>query len=259
MTDHDLDILFITETWLSPLDSPHISALNTPPLQFHSQPSRLSHPGGGTGILYKSSLIISDISYHSLFHSEALSCAISSPFSRTFNISLFYRPTSPTINSFLDEFSVFLPTITSNTIILGDFKISNPPMILSLNKLITSFILVQHITSPTHVHGNTLDLIISPKTNKIVTDHSIGPLLSDHFLIFLTLSHPKPTRPLTTRISRKLHNLPILILSLIFLHFQPQHLLNSIHLSTPPSINTPPNSLNPPSHALPHPVILYPY
>ena len=82
-------------------------------------------------------------------------------------------------------------------------------MIHSLNKLLTSFNLVQHITFPTHVHGNTLYLIISPKTNKIVTDHSIGPLFSDHFLIFLTLSHPKPTRPLTTRISRKLHSLPI--------------------------------------------------
>ena len=82
-------------------------------------------------------------------------------------------------------------------------------MIQSLNKLLTSFNLVQHVTSPTHVHGNTLDLIISPKTNKIVTGHSIGPLFSDHFLIFLTISHPKPTRPLTTRISRKLHSLPI--------------------------------------------------
>ena len=38
----------------------------------------------------------------------------------------------------------------------------------------------------------------------IPSDHS-----SDHFLIFLTLGHPKPTRPLTTRISRKLHSLPI--------------------------------------------------
>ena len=74
-------------------------------------------------------------------------------------------------------------------------------MIQSLNKLLTSFNLVQHVTSPTHVHGNTLDLIISPKTNKTN--------FSDHFLIFLTLSHPKPTRPLTTRISRKLHSLPI--------------------------------------------------
>ena len=75
--------------------------------------------------------------------------------------------------------------------------------------MLTLFNLVQHVISPTHIHGNTLYLLISPKTNKIVTDHSIGPLFSDHFLIFLTISHPKPTRPLTTRISRKLHSFPI--------------------------------------------------
>ena len=135
-------------------------------------------------------------------------------------------------------------------------------MIQSLNKLLTSFNLIQPVTSPTHVHGNTLDLIISPKTNKIVTDHSIGPLFYDHFLIFLTLSHPKPTRPLTTRISRKLHSIPIspfLILYPIFLPFQPQRLLNPILLSLPPSINAPHYSLKPPSYALTHSGILYPY
>ena len=207
MTDHDLNILFITETWLYPIDFPYIAAFNTPPYCFIHNPHNSPHPGGGTGLLYKYSLIISNISYHSFSHSEALSCAISSPFSRTFNIFLFYRPTSPTINSFLDELSLFKPTITSNIIILSDFNIPNPPMIQSLNKLLTSFNLVLNVT--TLVHGNTLDIIISPKTNKIVTDHSIGPLFSDHFLIFLTLSHPKPTRPLTTRISCKLHSLPI--------------------------------------------------
>ena len=119
MTDHDLDILFITETWLSPLDSPHISALNTPPYCFIHNPRDSPHPGGGTGILYKYSLTISNISYQSFSHSEALSCAISSPFSRAFN-TLFYRPPSPSIDPFLDEFRLFLHTISPNTIILGD-------------------------------------------------------------------------------------------------------------------------------------------
>ena len=171
MTDHDLDILFITETLLSPMDSLHIAALNTHPTVSFTTLATLHH--GGTGLLYKSSLIISVISYHSFSHSEALSCAISSPFSRTFNTTHFYHPPSPNINSFFDEFSLFLPTIIYNTIILGDFNIPNPPMIQSLNKLLTSFNLVQHVTFTTHVHGNSLYLIISPKTFKIVTDHSI--------------------------------------------------------------------------------------
>ena len=51
MTDHDLDILFITETWLSPLDYPHITALNTPCYCFIHNPRDSPHPGGGTGIL----------------------------------------------------------------------------------------------------------------------------------------------------------------------------------------------------------------
>ena len=209
MTDHDLDILFITETWLSPLDSPYIAALNTPPYCFIHNHCDSPHPGGGTGILYKSSLTISNISYHSISHSEALSCAISSPFSRTFNTTLFYRPPSPSIDPFLDEFRLFLHTISPNTIILGDINFPNPPTIRSLNNILTSFNLIQHVTSPTHVQGNILDLIISPKTNKIITNLTIGPPFSDHFIILLNLSHPKPTRPLTTRTSRKIHNLPI--------------------------------------------------
>ena len=44
MADHDLDILFITETWLSPLDSPHITYLNTPPTASFTTLATLSIP-----------------------------------------------------------------------------------------------------------------------------------------------------------------------------------------------------------------------
>ena len=99
MNDHNLDILFFTDTWLSPLDFPHLASHNTPPYFFIHNPRDSPHPGGGTGILYKSYLTISNISYHSFSHSEALICAISSPFSRTFNHTLFYRPPSPSTHS----------------------------------------------------------------------------------------------------------------------------------------------------------------
>ena len=148
MTDHDLDILLITEIWLSPLDSYHIISLNTPPYCFIHNPRDSPHPDGGTGILYKYSLTISNIYYHSFSNSEALSCPISSPVSRTFNIFLLYRPTSPNINLFLDEFSLCIPTITSNTIIIGDSNIPIPLMIRSLNTVLPSFNLVQYVTSP---------------------------------------------------------------------------------------------------------------
>ena len=197
------------------------------------------HPGGGTGILYKSSLTIFNISYYLFSHSEALICAISSPFSRTFNISLFYCPTSPNINLILYEFSLFLPTITSNIIILGDFNIPNPPMIQSVNTFLTSFDLVQHVTSPTHVHGNTLDHIFSPKLIKLSltlpTEHS-SPTTFSYSLSIVTPKPPDPSLP-----ESHVNSIasPFLLLSAIFLPFQPQRLQNSILLSHPPSINTP--------------------
>ena len=243
----------------------------TLPLLFHSQPSRLSP----SRWRHRTTLqIFSNYLQHflSFSHSEDLSYAINSPFSRTFNISFFHSPTSSTINSFLDEFNLFIPTINSNTIILGDFNIPNTPMIYgsiasmdpydplqSLNKLLTSFNLIQHVTSPTHVHGNALYLIISPKTNKIVTDHSIGPLFSDYFLIFHTLSHPNPPDPSLPESHANSTASTFLILFPIFLPFQPQRLMNSVHLSPPPSINMPPCSLKPPSHTLIHHGILYSY
>ena len=109
----------------------------------------------------------------------------------------------------LSSFIYYYIYIYYTTIILGDFNIPDPPTTRSLNNLLTSVNLIQHVTSPTHVQGNILDLIISPKTNKIITNLTIGPPFSDHFIILLNLSHPKPTRPLTTRTSRKIHNLPI--------------------------------------------------
>ena len=90
MSDLSLDILFITETWLSPIDTPHIAELNSPPYTFIHHPRDSKHPGGGIGILFKSTLVISTVTKHTFNHSEALSCAISSPYARTFNLSLFY-------------------------------------------------------------------------------------------------------------------------------------------------------------------------
>ena len=137
-------------------------------------------------------------------------------------------------------------------------------MIQSLNKLFTSLNLVKHVTSPTHVHGNTLDLIISPKTNKIVTEHSIEPLFSDYSspitssysIPLITPNLPDPSLPESHANSTAS---PFLILSPIFLPFQPKRQLYSILLSSPPSINTPLYSLKPPSHALIHHGILYSY
>ena len=53
--EHDLDLIFITETWIMPDDIPLISSLNTGPYSFSHLPRRnTNNYGGGIGIIFKS-------------------------------------------------------------------------------------------------------------------------------------------------------------------------------------------------------------
>ena len=128
ISDNDIDIFLITETWLSSDVSPIIASLNDKPpyiinkYLFKHYPRDSINYSGGIGIPYKSTLIISNIDNHNFVHSEELSCSISPPYFRTFNDILFYRPSSPSPVPFI-EFSLFLSKITPSSIILGDFNI----------------------------------------------------------------------------------------------------------------------------------------
>ena len=211
LSHNDIDSLFITETWLMHNDSPIIASLNTPPYLLSNLPRNSSNPGGGIGIIYKSTLKLSDVVDLLHTHSESITCSISSPRFQTFNIAIFYRPPSSSLTSFLEEFQTFASQISPNTIVLGDF---NVPINLNnshtaFTDLLSSCNLIQHIKIPTHERGNTLDLLITPKMCKLILSHSIGPLFSDHFAVMFIISNPKPIRPFTTRHICKLHTIYI--------------------------------------------------
>ena len=95
LNDFNIDILIITETWLSHKDCPLLSSLNVDTYSFSYLRRSLCKRGGGLGIVYKSSLPISPLIDHKHVYCEAFSCSVSSLRSRTFNISVFYR--SPNI------------------------------------------------------------------------------------------------------------------------------------------------------------------
>ena len=102
--EHDLDLIFTTETWIMTDDIPLISSLNTCPYSFSHLPRRNTHNyGGGIGIIYKYSLHLSPLRDHNNDHSEAFICSISPPHSKTCNTSLCYRPPSSSIPLILSE------------------------------------------------------------------------------------------------------------------------------------------------------------
>ena len=61
--------------------------------------------------------------------------------------------------------------------------------------LIDSVNLCQHVNSPTHRNGHTLDLIITRATESLVQDVNVhSESYSDHRVITCSLNHPKPPR-----------------------------------------------------------------
>ena len=205
--EHDLDLIFITETWIMPDDIPLISSLNTGPYSFSHLPRRNTHNyGGGIGIIFKSSLHVFPLRDHNNDHSESFTCSISPPHSKTFNISLFYRPPSSSIPLFLSEFYSFTHLMSESNIIIGDFNIAtnlSTNHSKSLLNILSSSNLKLHNTYPTHKYGNTLDLLISHKSSNLICSHSVGPYISDHHIIFFTLQSLKPPHPTITRSFRK--------------------------------------------------------
>ena len=119
--------------------------------------------------------------------------------SRQFTIIVIYRLPHQSIPKFLLELEHLLTTSTDHTIIIGDLNI---PINLETNYtrqfiiFIDSFNFFQNITSPIHITGNTVNLIISHAHSNLTNSHSIKNLFADHHLVFFHIISPRPTRPI---------------------------------------------------------------
>ena len=120
-----------------------------------------------------------------------------------------YNPPCTNINtslqSALDELRENCPT--QNLVLLGDFNLPDinwtkctvlnrsnyKNMHRSFLEMAAEFELHQHIYEPTHVKGNTLDLVFSSQQDKIFNCQVIEPGLSDHFLISFNIKMSKYT------------------------------------------------------------------
>ena len=92
---------------------------------------------------------------------------------------------------FLDDFTEYITNLipgTTNNIIMGDFNlhVSKEDDVNSAIFMDTleAMGLYQHVSTPTHQSGNTLDLIISKLQNSIaIKTITQGPFISDHCAI----------------------------------------------------------------------------
>src|SRR6201996_8073180 len=214
--DNSLDIVLLTEMWLSnDVPSCVLNSLTPPNFSLLNKP-RLTGRGGGLAVLHRSYFKISEIPSPTTSSFESL-CFKLSLSSRTFNFLSVYRPPSGSVPSFLDEFSDLLAILCSQPaelIISGDFNFhvddSSSSLTRSFLNLLDSFGLKQHVNFPTHDSGHSLDLVItrSSSSSMLSNIYSHFPALSDHDAVIATISVPSNDRPSrVTKIIRPLRSI----------------------------------------------------
>ena len=202
--DCKADLFAITETWLSADDAAVRTELCPEGYKFIDHP-RLGRSGGGTGLVYRDSLGIKKADAGEKESFEFSEWTVTSSSSRNLRVVIVYRPPYSdehrvSTNVFFTEFSIYLESILlskEQLLITGDFNIHvdavDDPDSLKLLDLLESVGLRQHVSQPTHVHGHTLDLIITRWSDQIIQDPpQTDRFISDHASLLCKLLQDKP-------------------------------------------------------------------
>jgi len=161
-------VLALTETWHH--DSSDVCLRQAAPSDFAVVDAVRSHqPGyGGIAVLYGGQLRCRKVDVPPTASFEAL-CVRFTVSNSTWLLLTIYRPGScqPTV-AFFDELSAVLETLVTHgcpVVIGGDFNahVEDPSDTSAscLMELLSCMDLQQHVTSPTHQAGGTLDLVVT--------------------------------------------------------------------------------------------------
>ena len=202
--EQKIDMMILTETWLSSEDAVRIdsSELNKNGYRI-STSHRKERKGGGLALVYRENIKVKKLTSKEL-KTFQLAVWKSMVKSTSFTILAIYRPpysakNKSTTSIFLDEFTdyltEFLPA-NKNIIICGDFnfhvndKENSDAQILE--DTLQACGLQNYVNFETHIRGNTLDLVIGETNSSVrITECEQGELLSDHHSINFQISVPK--------------------------------------------------------------------
>ena len=208
ISDHDFDILTMTETWLrdTPGDNQIIRALTMPGYTFTHVPRRqhtnTTARGGGVAIMHKSNIKMTSKSSWKAKSFENIEVTLSS--SSTVKLVVIYRPppskrNKSTVGLFLSEFQDFLQhhmIKSRNILIVGYFNFHyEDPLNADASRfsdILSTHSLSQHVSGPTHMEGHTLDLVITKSTDNLVSNTAVSDFLTYHGAVHCCLHLPKP-------------------------------------------------------------------
>ena len=192
---NDLDILCLTETHVRPSDSDSFLRSITPADYTFPQRPRPSAIGGGVGFFIRSSYSLHKMEspLYQSFENMVVSLGLHG---RSLMLAWVYRPPGSCTCKFQEEFMSFvgfLSSINSSYHIFGDFNI-HVYVPGGDGKRFMTFLdscdVKQFVNQPTHLHGHTLDLILSPSDQDTIVNVKIGDFVSDHALVKCSIILP---------------------------------------------------------------------
>ena len=217
--DYQLDACLFVETWLKHSDAYHIGQLeNGGECQFLHNP-RYGRTGGGVGCLVRSGLKAKMIESFETKTFEYMETEITLN-GKKLSMFVIYRPEPSkqhkyNMNEFFDEFTQLLAhcqTYSNEILIAGDFNFhmnkAEDNRASKLKQILEMFDMVQHVSSPTHKGGNTLDLVITREKSPLISC-TVGDLLSDHNCIMIDLEWKTNSAPIKKITSRKTRSIDI--------------------------------------------------
>src|SRR5437899_8166131 len=158
LSDHSIDILALTETWLTPETLPSTLNSLTPPGYSIIHSPRLQGKGSGLGLIFRSFLKVSTVSLP-LFSSFESLCVRLTTASTSFTLLVIYRPPCSNFTLFQAEFSTLLEDLISSPseLMISTFTLMIPtlPLVLpSFPYLIPSVFLNLSLSLPSaHTAG----------------------------------------------------------------------------------------------------------
>ena len=192
LSDHDIDIAYITETWLKSDKNEITSEIKGYgyELKHNVRNDPVKERGGGVGFAIRSTLVATQLPSKSFASFEHAISKLSCVNNKKIILISIYRLQDVPISLFYEEFTELLEiysVLSESLIIAGDINIhveTEDPSSLKFHEIIDLFDLKQHVMEPTHIIGHTLDVVITRNKDHNVENIQITSYdLSHHFLI----------------------------------------------------------------------------
>ena len=208
VADRSLDVLALTETWITS-DAPDAVRLDTAPPGFQvlHQPrgSSTDKRGGGVAIIHRDAISARPLDVGQPSEFELLATQLTLRPTVHVTVACLYRPPGAVTQSFCRQFADLLDqlvTAKQRFVVCGDFNCPGAggrQLDASLDDLLQRYNLTQHVTTATR-GDNILDLLItSASDSDLLSDVVVQPTcFSDHQLVACRLHVPRH-QPTTTR------------------------------------------------------------